>query len=109
MINTEKPKVTKPWSKEMYDWNDKVSDLMKAEIKVQIETNKNDFDKLNELIVLCGGIRCGDGFTTEDVYNDCLNELENVQNFWLNEEWNWSVEQGIVTDCVNIKFVGYGK
>ena len=107
MINTEKPKVTKPWSKEMYDWNDSVSDLMKAEIKVQIESNKNDFDKLNELITLCGGIRCGDGFTTEDVYNDCLMELENVQNYWLNEEWDYSVKKGIVTDCVNIEFVGY--
>ena len=37
MLNTEKPKVVKPWSNEMYDWNDKVSDLMKAEIKIQIE------------------------------------------------------------------------
>ena len=27
-----KPKVTKPWSKEMYDYNDKVADLMKKNI-----------------------------------------------------------------------------
>jgi len=107
MLNTEKPKVTKPWSKEMYDWNDSVSDLMKAEIKIQIETNKNDFDKLNELVTLCGGIKFGDGFEIEDVYTECLRELENVQNYWLNEEWAWSVEQGIVTDCIKIYFVGY--
>jgi hypothetical protein len=36
-----------------------------------------------------------------------LKELENVQNYWLNEEWDWSVKQGIVTDCVTIDFVGY--
>ena len=107
MLNTEKPKVVKPWPNEMYDWNDKVSDLMKAEIKIQIEANKNDFDKLNELVTLCGGIKFGDGFEIEDVYTECLRELENVQNYWLNEEWAWSVEQGIVTDCIKIDFVGY--
>ena len=107
MINTEKPKVVKPWSNEMYDWNDKVADLMKAEIQIQIEKNKDDFDKLNELVTLCGGIKFGDGFEIEDVYTECLRELENVQNYWLNEEWAWSVEQGIVTDCIKIDFVGY--
>ena len=107
MLNTEKPKVVKPWSNEMYDWNDKVSDLMKAEIKIQIEKNKDDFDKLNELITLCGGIKFGDGYEIEELYDECLKELENVQNYWLNDEWAWSVEQGIVTDCIKIDFVGY--
>ena len=107
MLNTEKPKSVKPWSNEMYDWNDKVSDLMKAEIKIQIEKNKDDFDKLNELITLCGGIRFGDGYEIEELYDECLKELENVQNYWLNEEWTWSVTQGIVSDCIKIDFVGY--
>ena len=107
MINTEKPKVVKPWSNEMYDWNDKVADLMKAEIQIQIEKNKDDFDKLNELVTLCGGIKFGDGFEIEDVYTECLRELENVQNYWLNEEWTWSITKGIVTDCIKIDFVGY--
>jgi len=107
MSNIEKPKVTKPWSKEMYEWNDKVSQLMKTEIKVQIENNKNDWDKLNQLIQLCGGIQYGDGYEVSDLYEGCLEELENVQNYWLNEEWDWSVKNGIVSDCVNVKFVGY--
>ena len=107
MNNTQKPKVVKPWSNEMYDWNDKVADLMKAEIKIQIEKNKDDFDKLNELVTLCGGIKFGDGFEIEELYDECLKELEYVQNYWLNEEWAWSVEQGIVTDCIKIDFVGY--
>ena len=41
MMNIEKPKSVKPWSNEMYDWNDNVAELMKAEIKIQIEKNKN--------------------------------------------------------------------
>ncbi len=107
MSNIEKPTVTKPWSKEMYDWNDKVSELMKTEIKVQIENNKNDWDKLNELITLCGGIQFGDGYEIEELYDECLKELDNVQNYWLNEEWPYFVDKGIVSDCVNVEFVGY--
>ena len=107
MSNIEKPKVTKPWSSEMYEWNDKVAELMKTEIEVQIKNNKNDWDKLNELITLCGGIQFGDGYEIEELYDECLKELENVQNYWLNEEWAYSVGKGIVTDCVNVEFVGY--
>ena len=46
--------ITKPWSKEMYDHNDMVSQLMKLEIIKSIVNFQNDFDKLNELMVLCG-------------------------------------------------------
>ena len=108
MLNTEKPKVVKPWSNEMYDWNDKVSDLMKAEIKIQIEKNKDDFDKLNKLITLCGGIQFGDGYEIEELYDECLNELENVQNFWLSEEFPYYAGKGIVSN-INLEFIGYDK
>ena len=101
--------MTKPWSNEMYDWNDKVSDLMKAEIKIQIEKNKDDFDKLNELVTLCGGIKFGDGFEIEEMYESCLEELTMVQNYWLNEEWDYAVKQNVVNDSVPYKFVGYDK
>lgn len=107
MSNLEKPKVTKPWSKEMYEWNDNVSQLMKTEIKVQIENYKDDWSKLNQLIQLCGGVKYGDGYTIEDLYEGCLRELENVQNYWLNEEWDYAVKKGIVSNCVNVEFVGY--
>tara|TARA_R100000734_G_scaffold1942_1_gene2077 strand:+ start:345 stop:671 length:327 start_codon:yes stop_codon:yes gene_type:complete len=108
-MNIEIPKVTKPWSKEMYEWNDFVATLMKGEIKVQIENSykNNDYDKLNQLITLCGGIKYGDGFSIDDLYEGCLNEVEMVQNYWLNEEWNYAVKEGIVSDCVEINFVGY--
>ena len=95
MSNIEKPKVTKPWSSEMYEWNDKVAELMKTEIEVQIKNNKNDWDKLNELITLCGGIQFGDGYEIEELYDECLKELDNVQNYWLNEEWPYFVDKGI--------------
>ena len=101
-------KITKPWSKEMYDHNDMVSQLMKLEIIKSIVNFQNDFDKLNELMVLCGGIKYGDSYDIEELKEDCLNEVDNVQNYWLNEEYPLAVSNGLVDD-VKLKFVGYDK
>ena len=103
-----KPKVTKPWSKEMYDYNDKVADLMKNNITKSIVKYQNDFGKLNELMELCGGIKYGDGYTIDDLYRDVHDEVDNVQNYWLSEEYPYSVSKGLVDD-VPYKFVGYDK
>jgi len=93
----------------MYEWNDKVATEMKVEINIQIKIAyiTNDWDKLNELMGLCGGIKYGDGFVIKDLYEGCVSELERVQNYWLNNEWEYAVTQGIVSDCVKIDFVGY--
>jgi len=101
-----KPKVTKPWSKEMYDYNDKVADLMKNNIIKSIKKNKNNWDTLNSLMDLSGGIRYGDGYSIDDLYLDTLSEVENVQNYWLNEEYPYAVKQGLV-EPVMYEFVGY--
>ena len=103
-----KPQVTKPWSKEMYDYNDKVADLMKKNILTSIHTNRNNWDNLNELMVLCGGIKYGEGYNIDDLYLDVNKEVENVQNYWLHEEYPYAVKQGLV-EPVLYDFVGYGK
>ena len=103
-----KPKVTKPWSKEMYDYNDEVANIMKHNIVESIVKYQNDFDKLNELMVLCGGIKYGDGYSIDDLYTDVHHAVETVQNYWLNEEYPYAVKQGLV-EPVLYDFVGYGK
>ncbi len=104
------PKITKPWSKEMYEYNDYVANFMKMEIETKInEAEQNDdFNTLNELMVLSGGIKYGDSYTIGELYDDCLNELQNVQNYWLHEEFPYAVSKGWVDD-VELKFVGYDK
>ena len=102
-----KPKITKPWSKEMYDYNDKVADMMKENIIKSIVKYQNDFDKLNQLMELCGGIKYGGGYDIDDLYQDVHDEVDNAQNYWLNEEYPYAVEQGLVEDVL-YKFVGYG-
>ena len=103
-----KPEITKPWSKEMYDYNDKVADLMKENIIKSIVKYQDDFDKLNELMVLCGGIKYGDGYDINELYSDVHHEVEIVQNYWLNEEYPYAVKQGLV-EPVLYNFIGYDK
>lgn len=104
------PKVVKPWSKEMYEYNDYVAEFMKMEIETKINEaeNNDDWDTLNELMTLCGGIKYGEGYTIGELWEDCLKELENVENYWLNEEFPYAVSKGTVDD-VQLKFVGYDK
>jgi hypothetical protein len=101
-----KPQVTKPWSNEMYDYNDKVADMMKNNIIKSINKNKNNWNNLNELMSLCGGIRYGNGYDISELYKDTLSEVDNVQNYWLREEYPYQVDKGLVDD-VPYKFVGY--
>ena len=99
-------KITKPWSKEMYEHNDKVADMMKENIVKSIVKYQDDFDKLNELMVLCGGIKYGDGYSIDELYADVHDEIYNVQNYWLNEEYPHAVKQGLV-EKVDLEFIGY--
>ena len=101
-----KPQVTKPLSQEMYDYNDKVATMMIREIQKSIRKYKNNFDKLNELMVLCGGIKYGDGYSIDELYKDVFCEVVNVQNYWLNEEYPYAVKQGLV-ESVPYNFIGY--
>lgn len=100
--------ITKPWSNEMYDHNDKVADLMKIEILIQLKNAKESDDE--ELLRKVSSIVCptgyGSGYEFEDIYNETLRELENVQNFWLNEEYPYGVSKGIVPE-VKLEFIGY--
>lgn len=115
-MSSKQPKVqygiqiTKPWSKEMYDHNDKVAELMKEEIEAQVDIaeGNDDWDTLNQLITLCGGLKHGEGYTIGELWENCLSELERVQNYWLNEEYPYFVKKGLVKD-VKLKFVGYDK
>ena len=100
--------ITKPWSNEMYDHNDKVADLMKAEIliKLHLATETDDEELLRKVSSVVCPTGYGSGYEFEDIYNETLRELENVQNFWLNEEYPYGVSKGIVPE-VKLEFIGY--
>ena len=54
-------------------------------------------------MVLCGGIKYGDGYSIDDLYADVHDEVHNVQNYWLNEEYPYAVKQGLQNPlCMNL-------
>jgi len=100
--------ITKPWSSEMYEHNDKVAQQMKAELLIQLKNAKESDDE--ELLRKVSSIVCpsgyGVGFEFEDIYNETIRELDMVQNYWLKEEFPYGVESGIVKD-IELEFIGY--
>lgn len=100
--------ITRPWNKEMYDHNDKVADLMKAELRLALSKalrteNEQLLRDVASVIDSCG---YGMGFDMEDIYKDALKNLDMVQNYWLNEEYPYGVKKGIIPS-VELEFIGY--
>ena len=100
--------ITKPFSKEMYDHNDKVAKEMKANLFHAFNLLINQFfqDDLNELawdedelkvecpelVKLQRGV-CysgyGDGYTVQDVFDEFQRELDMMQNWQLHENYSY--------------------
>ena len=101
--------ITKPWSKEMYDHNDMVSEEMKSNIlkawesaldelfngyskQTYMESDWNFIKEDTKLVKLQKGI-CysgfGDGFTIGDVDKEFRSEVENMPNYQLHESYSY--------------------
>jgi hypothetical protein len=100
--------ITRPWNPAMYDHNDEVAELMKAELLIKLELAKETEDEelLRNVANIIHPSGYGSGFEFEDIYNDAIRELEMVQNYWLNEEYPYGVKKGIVPP-VEKEMIGY--
>ena len=121
--------ITKPWSKEMYDHNDKVASEMKANLMhhwnllvdrllknsdyYSLDTEWNERlinDDCPELVKLQRGV-CysgfGDGYTVQDVQDEFINELNTMQNYQLHEEYSYLSFEGLVRRT-KYMMVGFG-
>ena len=122
IIDKKKPKyqygvlITKPWSSEMYDHNERIASIMKghlgsALIRAFLDSDQEPEDTCYEddkLYILSKYI-CSYGwsnFTREDVFEEAQRELERVQNYWLNDVWPDCIADGFVP-ALGIGFVGY--
>lgn len=107
--------IVKPWSSEMYDHNDKVSEEMKKNIldawKKELSKNTGfsqnfsdwDEDMLNHhapiLVKLQRGIMYsgyGVGYSIQDVNNEFERELEDMPNFQLHESYSYLAFEGLL-------------
>jgi len=93
--------ISKPWSKEMYEHNDIVSEEMKKNIikkwdtivkRLDMDQDWNLLSDDSEIVKLQKGI-CysgyGDGFTLEDVDGEFRSEVENMPNYQLHETYSY--------------------
>lgn len=87
--------ITKPWSKEMYDYNDKVRDHMIKEVKSAINTI-SDETSANKLAKIINPYGYGYGYSLEDMKADMLKNAENFENYWLAEIWDELIEADFV-------------
>lgn len=103
-------RITKPWNKEMYEHNDRVSYEMKKNIfNAMNDAYKSDNETLLRVL---GKFVCsygfGQGYELDEMYEEICRELDNVQNFWLNDIYPDMVKDGLVP-ATKHNFVGYKK
>jgi hypothetical protein len=101
--------ITRPWNKEMYEHNDKVSSTMKEAITQALNKAYKEKDETNLRVIskaICS-YGHGDSYGLDSIYADARTELDRIQNYWLNDHcWPDLVKAGIVQD-IPTKFVGY--
>jgi hypothetical protein len=87
--------IVKPWSTEMYDYNDNIREHMISEIKIAINM-VSDEAVANKLAKIINPYGYGEGFNLEDMKSDMLKNAENLENFWLSEIWDELIEANFV-------------
>lgn len=100
--------ITKPWSQEMYDHNDKVAEQMKDAIFVALSNRYNEDCEaaVRDIAYAITGHKFGWGYTLDGIYEEACKELDRVQNYWLNQEYPWLVKMGHCP-ALSEGFVGY--
>lgn len=100
-------KITKPWSKEMYDHNDKVSDMLRELFLAKLSTIKTleDIKKFGKDVCVYG---FGTGFDFDDIYEEVKNEIESKPNYQWHQDWDYYIKEGYIKEPI-IDFIGYDK
>jgi hypothetical protein len=100
--------ITKPWNTAMYEYNDIIANEMKANIidAIAMAYKAGDIKLVNEIQKYICSYGMGAMYSIDDVYREAVDELDRVQNFWLNDIYPDMVKDGIVKGTTK-GFVGY--
>jgi len=99
--------ITRPFSKEMYDHNSAVAEIVKNNIKRAINNRKHTAADLNRMTksitayTFCNSNR-------EEIREHMLNEVDRLQDWWLAQEYPNLVEGGFCKP-LKVGFVGFDK
>ena len=100
--------ITKPWNGAMYEYNDNVANEMKANIidAINIAYKAGDIKLVNKIQKYICSYGMGAMYSIDAVYREAVDELDRVQNFWLNDIYPDMVKDGIVQPATK-SFVGF--
>jgi len=87
--------ITKPWSTEMYTFNEDLKDVMLNQINFTIQLLETE-EKAKELASIINPYGYGAGYDLEDMKADMLKNSEYFENYWLAEIWDELIEEGHV-------------
>ena len=87
--------ITKPWSKEMYDYNESIKAIMINEIRFSINALQDE-ETANKLAKIVNPYGYGQGYDLEDMKADMLNNAENMENYWLAQIWDELIDAEFV-------------
>lgn len=103
--------IVKPWSTAMYDHNDSVATTMNVHLDAAltrcITCEPIMEDKLRELAHAICGYKFGEGYSLGDIHAAAEQELLNMQNFRLHEEYSYLYFKGLVPQLEK-GMIGYG-
>jgi hypothetical protein len=100
--------ITRPWNPAMYEHNDKVAQIMKENIFKSLNIAYVDDDEavLRDIAKAILAYGFGDDYDFDSMYEEACIGLDQIQNYWLNEEYPWLVKMGYCP-AVEEGFVGY--
>jgi hypothetical protein len=87
--------IVKPWSKEMYDYNDNIREHMINEVQSVINM-LSDETVANKLAKIINPYGYGEGHNLESMKADMLKNAEHFENYWLAEIWDELIEADFV-------------
>ena len=88
--------ITKPWSSEMYYYNDNVREHMINEIQNSINMLEDE-SVANKLAKIINPYGYGGGYDLTSMKADMLKNAENFENFWLFEIWDELIDAEFAT------------
>ena len=92
--------ITKPWSKEMYEFNELLSQIMIDDIQSLIENLDNE-ESANTLAGIINPYTYGDGYDLDRMKRDMLDNTETFEKWWLDEIWSELLDKGYLTPIVD--------
>lgn len=87
--------IVKPWSKEMYEFNDSITAIMRKEIEFSINALEDE-KTANKLAKIINPYGYGEGFDLDAMKQDMLNNVESFENYWYAQIWDELIDADFV-------------